>query len=142
MVSPNDSWKDIEDGYESSSGSVKIYVESEVVRKNEGARQAETVQDPEDGNVWAVIVTYSTSHWIVTRFEEQRTAWEFANLLTHLFSELAPRAAKGVIMDTGASGEGTTLPTVVEERRDAESVLRKAMAHEDHHLDRVLEESE
>lgn len=81
----------------------------------------------------------STHHWVATRFRDQRTAWEFAHLLTYLFTDLGFMPAKSTMQDTSLSGEGYSLPTVVEEGSDAETVLRKAMGIEEHHLDRALD---
>jgi len=138
-VPVKDSWNDIENGYESSGGSVSILVQPEEFEESGAVRHRTVVEDAADGDVWAVAVTNSAHHWIAARFEDESTAGDFADLLTHLFSELGFMPAKATIQDTSISGEAKSLPTVVKRGSDAESVLRRAMGIEEHHLDRALD---
>jgi hypothetical protein len=138
-VPTRDSWNDIEDGYESSGGVVTVLVQPEEFEESGAVRHRKVVEDAADGDVWAVAVTNSTHHWVAARFEGEPMAWDFAGLLTHLFSELGLMPAKATIQDTSISGKAKSLPTVVERGSDAESVLREAMGIKEHHLDRALE---
>lgn len=92
--SANDSWEEIENRYEYSGGATAILVQLERFEKVGGDPHSKMVEDPAEGNVWVVVVTHLSHHWITTRFEGRHTAWEFADLLTHLFSELGYMMAK------------------------------------------------
>ena len=78
MASPSDEWEELDDGYK--HGSTGVFVREAMV-----SRGAEPPREVFEINLRRNMETASHTHDTIATFAEVRTAWEFANLLTHYF---------------------------------------------------------
>jgi hypothetical protein len=126
MVSPAESWDDIESGYE--NGNTKV-----VVSQVEGRIVKDGTQTEYTGycvNIWDGPPGYER-HRDVATYEDPRPAWELANLLTRLYEE---RPELKMALD---KPEGDDLPRGVAER-DPEQLLRDVLGYEEYLVDEAL----
>lgn len=130
MVSHHPEWDDVEDGYR--QGDTGIFVSPAIVQSGpHGSSHRSGGVPPEEANAYSVEVRTSMETagetWDpVAHFTNPRTAWEFANLLTHFFeAKHDARSAKtGLLTDEPHySGESKTLPDIVEDLNAQEAFL-------------------
>lgn len=131
MVSPSESWEEVENGYR--KGETGIFVEQTFVQGGEVLRKSEC----QNSNSSTVSIrrkmetAYHTWNTLVS-FSEARTAWEYANLVTHYIEETSgsPRQAEAELMgESGYEQETWTPPPIVEEMSALE-VMRKMTSWE------------
>lgn len=131
MVSPHSNWEDEENGYRSAG--VGIFVEPTAVEAGrEGSYRASGGVSPDDANAYSVDLrtgmgTEKRTWDPIATFDDPRTAWEFAHLLTHYFEACSSaRAARDDLLgdDPGYSGDAEALPEPVA-GMDAEAAFRR-----------------
>ncbi|WP_265107879.1 hypothetical protein [Halosolutus halophilus] len=133
MVSPHDSWKDVEDGYR--RGRVGVFVEPISVQGRDGPTPPETDTDEPAATAYAVTMrrpmdsVFETETTLVS-FEDVRTAWEYANLVTHYVAESAdPNFAESQLQGrVGPPAERWTPDGPVSDLTAAD-VMRRQVAH-------------
>ena len=120
MVSHHPEWKDVEDGYTLEDAGV--FVSPAIVQSGPHSTSHRSGGIPEDeANAYAVEVrtrmgTASETWDPVANFTNPRTAWEFANLLTHFFeAKFDADFAKNDLLsaDHQYTGESKSLPDIV-----------------------------
>lgn len=142
MVSPRDSWDDVEDGYR--SGDVGVFVEPRRVDGEEG-RVAERATDYADADAFAVSMCRAlgsddeTSTPLVS-FADARTAWEYANLVTHYVSEsFDPRFAETELRGNAGHDPDGWRPDGPVSDLSAADVLLRMVGDKRHKLAGVLD---
>lgn len=127
MVRPAPDWRDTEDGFQKDTARI-VVSESEYTVVRGGEQQSITgyairVWDSESGlDGRTEVATYETA----------RAAWNFANLLTHVFSDRSVEDGLDTLQD---DSEGIALPPRGLTDRDPESLLRDALGEAEHELD-------
>jgi hypothetical protein len=132
MVRPAPDWGDTDDGFQRDTARI-VVSESEYTVVRSGEQQSITgyavrAWDTESG---------LEGRTEVATFEDARAAWEFANLLTHYFSE---RSVEGGLEALQDDSQGIALPPRGLTDRDPETLLRDALGEAEHHLDAALGE--
>ncbi|WP_290811800.1 hypothetical protein [Halovivax sp.] len=129
MVSPHPDWEDVADGYR--SGENAIFVEPAVVADDGRVAVSSSVRlTPDTASAFVVGVWTASSAWeIVIAFDDARSAWEFANLLTHYFDGRGDlRAARRALLpDDEGFGGPLDVPAILAETRP-EDVLEALLA--------------
>ncbi|WP_049929002.1 hypothetical protein [Halopiger goleimassiliensis] len=139
MVSPRDGWDDREEGYRRDD--VGVFVEPTVV-DGEDARR---VTEYDAANAFTVSLcremgTEAETRTPLVRFDEPRTAWEYAHLVTHYVSaSFDPSFAESELTGTDGHDPDRWRPEGVVSDLDAETVLRKTVDHHVHKVEDVLE---
>lgn len=136
MVSPKESWEETEQGYR--SGGTEIYILPTRTVEQNGRQYVEVIDDAEEATQWDLLLEYRTHQKEVATFEDPRTAWEFANALTHYISFIGPESG---VSDLKRHNGGGGIEGIVEEGRDGEEVYREALGDREYMLDNALEES-
>jgi len=138
MVSPADGWEDVEDGYE--QGHVGVYVEPIYLKMDERASFERSAPE-EHANAYAVSIiedlgTSAEKHRVMTRFEDQRPAWELAHILTRYIDySRGPMVARGNLSEEAHSDEGG-FPMLTES--GAEEAFREALGYYEYEADEFL----
>lgn len=127
MVSPANSWEEIENGYRSGDTSILVSeVEGRIVEDGQHTRfTGYEVQ------VWEGPAGYASPTEIAT-YEEPRPAWELANLLTRLYGTYPAN-----LLMTLENPERGSLPRGLAER-DPEQLLRDVLGYEASYVDEAL----
>lgn len=130
MVAPHPDWSDTEDGYRNDN--VGIFVEPASLQTSPGTtyHRSGGITD-EEANAYAVelrsgMETASHTWDVIAHFTDARTAWEFANLLTHYFDTRPDaRSAKTELLgdDPTYPGDSKDLPQPVEDYDAFEAFL-------------------
>jgi hypothetical protein len=149
MVSYHPEWDDVEDGYR--RGSTGIFVSPAIVRSgSHGSAHRSGDISTEDANAYSVelrtrMETASETWDPIANFEDQRTAWEFAHLLSHFFEvKHEPSSAKSDLLtvDPNYPGDSKTLPDIVENMSAQEAFLTLLHPHPTpESMDDLLEEN-
>lgn len=139
MVSPAEGWEDTENGYQTGGGSTRIYILPVQISEANRMQSIEVIEGDEDADCWELMLAYQNHEMqkSLTKFKNVRTAWEFANLITHYISFFGPMSATGDFKPHTGGG----LPDVVEEGRDGDEVYREALGDREYMLDNALEEN-
>jgi len=124
MPSPSSEWDEINDGYR--CGTTGVFVR-EVLVSGGGEPEREAL----DVNVRRNMETASHTYDTIATFTDRRTAWEFANLLTHYFDQHPNdpmTSIDGLISNLPRYGyevpdDAPELPFVIEDM-DAKEALR------------------
>jgi len=131
MVSPHSDWQDEENGY--VNGSAAIFVKPVIQNRMSTA----IPEDEEDANAHAVEIRtgYGSCpgrHDYAAVCEDPVVAWEYANLLTHYFSERLDRVpdemvVKNEIVTSREEGidDSESLPFLIEEMTAEEAFVQQ-----------------
>lgn len=121
MVAPSEEWEDTEDGYR--NGDTVVFVRPVSVQWSDGDGRLKS------GEGYGVSAEYGyDGHRSVATFGDARTAWEFANLLTHYLDRRGPaQSALSELTRENGPGMDADLwePPALIEDMEAVEVLEK-----------------
>lgn len=142
MVSSHPNWEDTEDGYK--NGSVGVFVHPSFVRSGDGFHSASVGVPESDANAYSVsfrsgLGTGYGTHKSLVDFEDPRTAWEYANLVTHYIENAGGHEfAISELQGQSDPTENNWTPDGIVTDLDAEETMRKMLGHYEFRLDDAL----
>ncbi|MFC4541878.1 hypothetical protein ACFO5R_08040 [Halosolutus amylolyticus] len=138
MVSPHESWEDVEEGYRTER--VGVFVEPRSIGGGDGPTRSKIEPVESAAIVYAVTMcrplgSALESETTLVSFDDGRTAWEYANLVTHFVAESADaNFAESQLRGRVGPPADRWEPDELVSDRGAFAVLREQVGH---HVDKI-----